>query len=289
MGDLGYQSSAQENLKVCYNSIDNYIETLRQAIVNIHPPYADIGVQAGDEYKQLSSALLQIENEFYSPIRPKRVTDSGETPLSALKEKGVEYIEVRCIDVNPYLPLGIDADQIRFIDCFLLYCLFNRSSLCDDDERDRIAHNSSAVVTRGREPGLKLLNRNEEVSLSDWGNQLLDGIDKVAKMLDEAHGGDNYQRICAEQRQKLDHPELTPSAKILADMKSSDTPFFKMAMALSKQHGEDYQNRPLSGEDKRYFSDLTELSLKRQQEIESSDTISFDEYLASYYAQYEDL
>ena len=99
MGDLGYQSSAQDNLNICYNSIDNYIDTLRQAITNIHPDYENIGVKIDDEYKQLSPALLQIENEFYSPIRPKRNADSGETPIDALNRGGIEYIEVRALDV----------------------------------------------------------------------------------------------------------------------------------------------------------------------------------------------
>ncbi len=289
MGDLGYQSSAQENLKICYNSIDNYIETLRQAIINTHPDYEKIGTNVDGKYQQLSDALLQIENEFYSPIRPKRVTHSGETPLGALRQRGVEYIEVRCIDVNPYLPMGIDADQIRFIDCFLLYCLFERSPMCDDDERDHISHNLKAVVNNGRDPSLKLTTRNNEYSLQQWGNSLLDGIEKVAAQLDTAYGGTDYQRICKEQRAKITDSSLTPSAQILSDMRSQQHSFFSFAMQQSQQHGDYFRQQPLTAEQQQEFVAKAQQSLQQQAAIEAADNISFDEYLAQYYQQYTEL
>lgn len=289
MGDLGYQSSAQENLNICYNSIDNYMDTLHQAITNTHPDYEKIGVKVNGDYHQLSSALLQIENEFYSPIRPKRVTRSGETPIGALTERGVEYIEVRCIDINPYLSLGIDADQIRFIDCFLLYCLFERSPLCDDDDRERINYNLKAVVNRGREPDLQLQTRTGDRSFGDFANTLLDGIDKIAMQLDAAHGGNNYQRVCREQRNKVVNVSLTPSASILADMNKQQKSFARFAMDLAEQHGKDFHSRPLTGEDLEYFLQKTELSRQQQADIEAADSISFDDYLADYYQQYSNL
>lgn len=289
MGDLGYQSSAQENLNICYNKLDSYIETLSQAITNVHPDYESIGIKVDGDYQQLSSALLQIENEFYSPIRPKRVTDSGETPLGALKERGVEYIEVRCIDVNPFLPLGIDADQIRFIDCFLLYCLFDVSPLCDEDDRNRIAHNLKAVVNRGREPGLTLETRNGSRTLEEWGNTLLDGIAAIAEILDSAHGGNDYQRVCNEQREKLTNPELTPSATILKDMREQQKPFFRFAMDLADQHRDYFLQRPLPEATASYFRDHTETSLAKQRNIEAADTLDFEAYLSQYYQQYQAL
>ncbi len=289
MGDLGYQSSAQEGLKICYNSIESYIDTLRKAITNTHPAYEKIGLKNAGEYQQLSTALLQIENEFYSPIRPKRVTRSGETPLGALKERGVEYIEVRCIDVNPYLPLGIDADQIRFIDCFLLYCLAETSPACDDADRGRINRNLKAVVNKGREPGLQLETRKGPRGLVDWGNRLLDRIEQVALQLDAAHGGNDYQRVCEQQREKIANPSLTPSAKILADMRQQNQSYFGFTMDLSRQHGQQFRERPLSPERQQHFVEQSAESLSQQQQIEAADTLSFDDYLANYYQQYNTL
>lgn len=289
MSDLGYQSSAQDNLNICYNSIHSYIDTLQRAIRNTHPDYEKIGIKVDGEYRQLSTALLQIENEFYSPIRPKRVTRSGEIPLGALKKRGVEYIEVRCIDVNPYLPLGIDADQIRFLDTFLLYCLLSDSPLCDDDDRQRIRVNLKAVVNAGRQPDLTLQNVKGPMTLRAWGEELLDGIAQVATLLDKAHGGDDYSRVCLQQREKLADSSLTPSERVLDDMRAQDKSFFQFSKMLAQQHADYFLHRPLEGEQLQYFTAESERSLLGQKDIEAADTLNFDEYLRQYYQQYDAL
>lgn len=289
MGDLGYQSSAQNNLNICYNSINSYIDTLQRAIRNTHPDYEKIGVKVDGEYRQLSTSLLQIENEFYSPIRPKRVTQSGEIPLGALQQRGVEYIEVRCIDVNPYLPLGIDADQIRFIDTFLLYCLLSESPLCDDDDRERIKVNFKNVVNAGRQPDLMLESAEGPMPLKQWGNHLLDGIQQVAEALDKSHGGNDYARVCQQQRQKVQDASLTPSAKVLEDMRAEDKSFFQFSNDLAQQHADYFLHRPLEGERLAFFQAESERSILRQQDIEAADTLEFDDYLRQYYQQYNAL
>lgn len=289
MGDLGYQSNAQGELAICYNNINNYIDTLKDAITQPHPAYQKIGIKGDEGYRQLSTALLQIENEFYSPIRPKRITQSGETPIGALRERGVEYIEVRCIDVNPYLPMGIDAEQMRFIDCFLLYCLFDESPPCDEQDRLHISDNLRKVVNRGREPELQLQQHSGPISLKKWGSDMLNNIEAIAKLLDQAHGGSDYYQACEAQRQKVANPSLTPSAKILADMKKNHQPFFHVAQNLSAQHNDYFRSRPLDSEQQQAFITASQQSLADQKDIEQSDTISFEDYLRDYYQQYQQL
>ena len=100
----------------------------RSALTQPYPPYEAIGIRnPGGEYNQLATSLLQIENEFYGTIRPKRVIFPGERPLHALRERGVEYVEVRCMDLDPFVPVGIEAATMRFIDLFLLHCLLSDS------------------------------------------------------------------------------------------------------------------------------------------------------------------
>jgi glutamate--cysteine ligase len=127
MGRLGYQSDAQASLKVSYNGLDSYAASLEQALTESYPAYEAIGLRDGDDYRQLGTTLLQIENEFYGTIRPKRVIRSGERPLHALRERGVEYVEVRMMDLDPFEPVGIDAGTMRFLDVFLLHCLLRAS------------------------------------------------------------------------------------------------------------------------------------------------------------------
>lgn len=288
MGDLGYNSVAQKGLTVCYNSLDNYIDTLHQAIVTPHPDYEQFKCGQDGEYQQLSASLLQIENEFYSPIRPKRVARSGETPLNALRRAGIEYIEVRCVDVNPFFPVGLDAQTIRFLDCFLLYCLLEDSPPCDDADQRKQAANLEAVVNRGREPGLKLQGDNGDMTLTGWGSELLARIQDVADCMDVVHDTEEYGAAVAAQRARLADPELTPSARVLREMREGTT-FFRLALGYSERWARHFRERELAPETGAALAEEASRSLQAQRDIEAADDISFEQYLARFYAQYEAL
>ncbi len=289
MGDLGYQSNAQRGLSICYNSLDNYIETLRGAIQTPHEGYAGYSAGEGGHYTQLTHGLLQIENEFYSAIRPKRVTQSGEIPLGALSRRGVEYIEVRCLDVNPFTPLGLDAEQIRFVDAFLLFCLMADSPLCDEVEQSILAENQHNIVNRGREPGLTLRTREGEQPMTELANDLLTAIGAVTPLLDRAHGGERYQAALATQRACVQDAELTPSARILREMKEEDVPFFRLAMNYSEKWARQLARQPLNENTKNDLEQETKRSISLQKDIETADDISFEQYLKRFYEQYEQL
>src|SRR5574340_179312 len=173
MGPLGYQSDAQSSLAVSFNSLESYARSLYGALTEPYPPYEAIGIRDGADYRQLAASLLQIENEFYGTIRPKRPIRPGERPLHSLGERGVEYIEVRCLDLDPFCPIGITAATIRFLDVFLLHCLLSESPADTPQEIECMARNQHLVAERGRDPGLRLRRRTEELTLAEWGGQLL--------------------------------------------------------------------------------------------------------------------
>ena len=289
MGDLGYNSDVQKNLDVCYNSLDNYVETLHSAIMQPHPDYQGIASGHNDEYQQLNDSLLQIENEFYSPIRPKRVARPGETPLNALASGGIEYIEVRCVDVNPFSPVGLDAQQIRFMDTFLLYCLLEESPPCDEVEQDIQAANLEAVVNRGRQPGLQLKNCSAAIPLTEWADSLLDNMRPVAELLDGAFDCGEYTVSLDDQLAKVADPELTPSARILREMHEQDTPFFRLALGYSERWADYFRQRPLAPETQAAFERETRDSLAAQTAIEQADDISFEQCLDNFFSQYRAL
>jgi len=293
MGDLGYQSSAQEHVVISYNNLDEYVASLLKGLTQSLPEYERIGVRVGgandhEEYRQLSSNLLQIENEFYSTIRPKHTTKSGEAPITALCERGVEYIEVRCIDVNPYQPLGIDAEQIRFIDSFLLFCALTDSPpLCANEYRVTQA-NLSAVVNRGREPGLQLQQGDKQISLQDWANELLANISRGASLFDAVHDTQDYSGGVAVQRAKIANPTLTPSAQVLADMREQKLSYVRFEDQLSKQHRDDFLAQPVPAETQAQMKEEVAQSLRDLATVEAKDTLTFEQYLARYYQQYDE-
>lgn len=287
MGDLGYNSNAQASLDVCYNSLDNYVSALHQAIVTPHPDYRDFKLTEGGEQAQLNDSLLQIENEFYSPIRPKRVTRSGEAPLLALQRAGIEYIEVRCVDINPFLPLGIDAATIRLIDMFLLDCLLADSPLCDASTRAREKENTRRIVDLGRSEDLSLLTPEGEVAFQTQAHALLAEMAQCGEMLDAAHGGTDYADSLSMARDRIDNPELTPSGRILKEMGDTNQPFWALALKYSRRWHKEFINEPLSPDEVEHFVAACEASHAQQQAIEAADEVDFETYLAQFYAQYQ--
>lgn len=288
MGDLGYQSSAQESLFVCYNEVNTYVQTLCSAIKTPHKAYEDIGLKNdGGEYQQLNTGLLQIENEFYSAIRPKRTAAHGETALTALQNRGVEYIEVRCLDVDPFSPIGISAEQVDFLDMFLLYCALQESPLCDKTESDSILSNQKRIVTEGRKPGLKLDHwQKGEMDAKEWGLGLVNALSPVAELFDSVHGGQSYKNSLEAQRQKLLDPERTPSAIILQKMQSSNQSHSEFIRSLSQAHSKSLKAEPLPKEIESKLAQMAEESHNEQRSLEEENSGDFSEFLSRYYEQY---
>lgn len=281
MSDLGYQNSAQEDLHVSYNTLTDYTETLGKAVHQSYAPYEEIGTQRDGQYIQLNTNILQLENEYYSDIRPKRVTESGEKPIHALDNRGVEYVEVRILDIDPFIAQGISSEQIRFLDAFLIHCLISQCPLQSMSTCGEIKTNQTNVIMRGRDPELMMEQDGEQVPLKVAANQMLDCISKAAALLDQANNTGLYSAAASAQRAKVEDPALTPSGRMMAMVESGEG-FLDISQRLANQH-KDYFSRI----DNTQLTDakmqhLAEQSLLEQTEMESSDVISFDEYLEAY-------
>ena len=279
MGRLGYQSDAQSTLHISYNSLAEYADTMFAALTEPYPPYEAVGVRNAGGYRQLSTTLLQIENEFYGTIRPKRRALSGERPLEALYGRGVEYVEVRCLDLNPFLSLGIDADICRFLDVFLLLCLLVESPPDSRAESETMVVNQLDVVERGREPRLELIDGDAEVALGTWAERLLAQCARVADEIDAVTGGALHAEAVEVQRRKVEEPDLTPSARVLNALQQQRVPFFRFAMNQSAAHRGYFEERPLTPERQKRLAAMSEESLAAQARLENSDHETFEDYL----------
>jgi glutamate--cysteine ligase len=283
MSDLGYRSTVQEQVNFSLDNLDGYVEALRKATETPHAPYKDIGVKVDNGYRQLNHNLLQIENEYYAPVRPKRVARSGEKPSHALRDRGIEYVEVRCLDLDPFSPVGIDQHTICFLDLLLLHCLFEDSAPLSKHGIREINHNLQKVVLEGRRPELKRLDSGSQ-TLAEEGGRLLDDLVALATLLDGTEST-AYRDALRYQRSKFSNPDNTPSARTLRMMEEHDGSFFEFAMAQSIEHEQFFLRYPLTPTDVVVFDTIAADSIARQKDIEASDEISFDEFLATYFAQ----
>ncbi|MDT8991943.1 glutamate--cysteine ligase [Curvibacter sp. APW13] len=284
MGRLGYQSEAQASLAVSYNNLEGYGRTLEAALTQPYAAYEAIGMRSPDgTYRQLNTHLLQIENEFYGTIRPKRVIRSGERPLHALRERGVEYVEVRLMDLDPFETVGINTRTMQFLDVFLLHCL--RSPSADDTPAEIMAlgRNQHLVAERGREPGLQLERGDGKVTLTDWGRELVAQMVPIAQAMDAALGTDAYGQAVSHAQRLLDHPEETPSARVLQAITEQHAgSFVGFVRAQSRAIHAELLSRPLDAAQQEAFVRESAESVAEQARIEAADTMDFDRYLAQY-------
>jgi len=283
MSDLGYQNNAQSSLHISYNDVDSYVRTLSHAIHTPEPAYNDIGIYVDGQYRQLNANILQIENEYYSSIRPKRNINSGERPTQALQRGGVEYIEVRLLDLDPFEPVGINADTMRFVDLFVSFCLLEDSPLVEACDQIAAKQNVRQAVYNGRDVGTKLCRHGKQISLADWANELLEKMQGLAELYDESEGDQHYRRTLALQQDKVQHPDLTSSARVLAVMSDEKIGFFDFAMRQAEQHRALFRDNPLSAEEQQTLVELARTSINEQAEREAEPQAPFAEFLEEYF------
>jgi len=285
MSDLGYSNQNQSRIKISVNDLDGYIHDLEEAINTPEPDYEKIGVKVDGEYRQLSANRLQIENEYYSPVRPKRVARSGERPTSALLRGGIEYVEIRSLDINIDDPAGVNQNTMRFMEAFLIYCLLEDSPPLDGGSLDEIKHNQAHTAKKGRDPELRLRRDGAETSLGSWANEILDNVSGVAGLIDQADGGASYAQTVRLMQELVDEPMATPSARLLEELKQAHCSFFDYAISVARSHRDYFASiAPLSAARVDEFACEAARSVEQQREIEIGDEISLDEHLANYFS-----
>ena len=261
-----------------------FLERLYDAVTTPWPDYQKIGTHRDGQWIQLNTNVLQIENEFYSSIRPKRTTGPCERPITALAERGIQYVEVRCLDIDPTEPLGIAGQTARFVDAFLLFCAIQDSPpFADSGWCPESASNFASVVKQGRLPGLQLKHQGKDLSLANWAEQLLVQIGLCAETLDGALGDTRYAQSVSAQREKILNPEATPSARVLAYLKTSGVSYQDYALEQSGAHAQRLRQTGLSPAESALAAKQAEQSLLDQVALEAGDTENFDEYVARFH------
>ncbi len=281
MGDIGYQNSQEEEkgVKANYNSLYHYIQSLRAAMQTSCQDFEEIGLKKDGEYQQLNTNILQIANEYYASVRPKPLLHGMDRPLRALTNNGIGYIEIRSLDVNPLISLGIDKPQIQFLEVFLLFCLLQDSAAISTSEQFNIDNNDNLVAHKGRQSGLMLSNNGKEILLQDWAKEIFAGIKDCSKLLTKEH-----QKSVQKMLSRISDPDLTPSSMMLEEMKQKELGFFEYVDKFSHQNRELYQGKSIDND---YFDALEKLvisSHKEQLKIEEEDELSFDDFIEGYFA-----
>jgi glutamate--cysteine ligase len=285
MSDIGYRNRSQAAGAVSFNTLEEYLRDLRRAVSQPHPAFEALGVKVDGEYRQLSGNVLQIENEYYSYVRPKRTLRAGERTIHALARAGVEYIEVRTLDNSAYDPVGVNLRKLYFLEAFCLQLLFKASPPIDSSEEEAIDRNHLRVARYGRQRGLTLERDRRQVPMRSWAAELLESMQGICELLDATHPLRPYSVTLKEQQAKFEDVEQTPSARLLRDLRESDESFTALVLRLSRAHKQHMLDAFARNEARwGQFEAEVQESLEAQRAIEASQRGSFEDYLAAYLA-----
>jgi glutamate--cysteine ligase len=286
MSDIGYRNRNQAGVSVSVNNLNEYVRDLRAAVTTPHPAYQAQGLKRDGQWLQLNTNVLQIENEFYSSIRPKRVARSGQSPSAALRRGGVEYVEVRALDVSVFDPVGVNQTKLRFLEAFVALCLLQDSAPIGAGEQEHLDSNHLLVARQGREPGLQLVRAGRPVALAQWAEEILDSMQGICELLDQGDAGKPYQTALRAQQEKVRDVAKTPSARLLKELDTTGASFFELALGVSRSHKDYLLELPTlgAGRQQEFAAEASE-SLTKQAEMEAAQKGTFEDYLATYFAQ----
>ncbi len=277
MSDLGYRNFEQDTLDIKYNNLHQYIHGLIQAVQTPCPKWQEIGVKDGDQFKQLNDSILQIENEYYGMMRPKQVARSGEAPSAALFARGIQYVEMRSVDINPFDPCGLSVSQMRLLDLILVSCLRQEDIPLNDNDEKELHNNFNQVVLRGRDPNLLLSRQGRTIALKDWGELVIELLRDSAKYFEDQ----SYAQTIDLFAPQFKNPELTLSARLADELESQC--YCKLGMGLAEKYDSVFNREQTL---KHLFEEEAANSHILMQELELFDhekQVSFSDYLDKYY------
>lgn len=179
------------------------------------------------------------------------------------------------MDLQPELTVGIDEHTLRVLDVFLLWAMTAESPPDSPEEIRELAANQRLVAARGREPGLMLHRRGQEVRLADWAAELMADALPVARHLDEVHGSQargSFTEAWLQAARDLQRTDKLPSARALQAMQRLHAgEHAAHALAASDRTRAALLSQPLSALEREAARQRAERSWREQAEIEARD------------------
>jgi glutamate--cysteine ligase len=233
LSEIGYTSEVQNKLNISLNSLEEYIKTMRMATSTVYPPFSEYSYLPKN---QLNDFYLQIENEYYAPIRPKQKIFRNETISDSFSNRGILYLEVRCLDIDPFSPIGINKESLYYTHCLLLHCLLEESNSIEPEEKPILLENQQKVVWNGREPSLKLYINNKTQTISEFSKNLTDSLIPIANRLDLAYKTNTYSESIQKQLFKITLPDNLPSNVQIQKILENQISYKNMGINLSLEY-----------------------------------------------------
>ncbi|ANZ22608.1 glutamate--cysteine ligase [Buchnera aphidicola (Diuraphis noxia)] len=280
LSDMGYTNTNIMDLNITFNNLNSYLKSLQYAMMTPSKKFIEIGLQdISGNVQQLNTNILQIENELYTQIRPKRTPYNGETLIEALKKRGIEYVEIRSLDINPFSSIGIDKSQILLLDLFLIWCTLIDSPKMNKSDFILTTRNWEKIIFEGRKPNQKIYinQKNETKTLVEIGETIFQDLNNIAYILDKIENNQLYQEVCEKIISFFKNPDLTYSAQCLKyflEIGAKET-----GLNFSNKYHEEFINKSHKILHQTLLENEVIHSHEKQKIIEQEDKISFEDYI----------
>lgn len=282
---LGYTNKNNVDLSIDYSSLNSYINGLKEALSTPDPNFMSLGQYRYDKQIQINCNTLQIENEYYTVARPKPKPHPNLRPYKALEQHGIDYIEIRNIDLNPFSPTGIDKQQCDLLELIIYYCCLTESPDFTVQERAIIKSNKNKTALLGRQPDLQLkLPKSEQyISLKTWAKRIFADLTKLANLFDKNNNTKDYTNSINYYSKMIETPALTSSGRIYNDLINQDLDYTEYFLNKAVEFKKYYDTMQLSADKLSYYNNLAAESIKQRLEVENYDLqhgITLDHLLA---------
>ncbi|MCP5480565.1 MAG: glutamate--cysteine ligase [Spirochaetales bacterium] len=267
LSDVGYTNVRQRQIQISYDGLEPYLTTMREALTTPEPDYSRWSASRGE---QLNDCQLQIENEHYGVIRPKQIPRSGERPITALEKHGVLYLEVRALDLDPFVATGIGPDRLAFVQMLLAHCLLSESPALTAREVREIKARQRRVVWSGRSPRLKLPAGGSMLPFRDLARALCEELEPVAGLLDSATRSTLFSECLENERSIINDANLTPSARILTELKDRNLDYTEYGLEKARRYREFFCGSAIPPSFERKLDLATRRSIQKQRSLEGA-------------------
>ena len=213
------ESHPQEPVRSIRNSALGYTNH-----PNVKVSYASMKQYLADIERMIEEGKLSEEKEFYTPLRFR-----GGKKVADLATTGVRYIELRNIDLNPYARLGINPEQVRFLQLFLMYMLWTEEKEdCDQWVAEGTTRNNKVALEQP----------SHQTEFHQEGKEILEGMKQMLVELDWL----DSLYLVEDALTQMDHPEQTLAAKLYQEAQLSSQQ--EVAVALGHQYYKESHERP---------------------------------------------
>lgn len=229
----GYSNPAK--IPVTYNSFKQHLADLQSAVDTVYSPYTNLGLEDHGVRVQLNDHLLQLGNEYYFSVRlkpPKPYDDM----VDSLRKDGVQYIEVRIFDINPFEYSGVSVRQLYFSHLFLLFCLLTPSSLVHEKELETATANQQDVALYGRNLSLYLNRDGKNILMTQWAGEILSMLKPFADAMDRVFSKPVYGLVLEYFVKAVADPKHLPAFRIVRAMRSNPSRFLSYGLRLAKKY-----------------------------------------------------